>query len=333
MELNILGIESSCDETAAAVVKNGTQALSSIVSSQVDTHREYGGVVPEIASRKHIESIIAIVDEALNTSGTALDDIDAVAVTQGPGLVGSLMVGLSAAKGISYSLGIPMINVDHLEAHISAIHLEHEVEFPFTALIVSGGHTNLYNVRSHTDFEIVGRTRDDAAGEAFDKAANILGLGYPGGIEIDRLSKKGNPDKFRFPRPFMDKDNLDFSYSGLKTSLLYHIRDNPVQDDETLQDICASYQESIVDTLIAKTVSAAQKFNSSRVVICGGVACNSRLRELGREKFNSLGIDLFIPSPKYCTDNAAMIAALGFHRLCKGQRAELDTATYSTALA
>lgn len=333
MELNILGIESSCDETAAAVVKNGTQALSSIVSSQVDTHREYGGVVPEIASRKHIESIIAIVDEALNRSGTALDDIDAVAVTQGPGLVGSLMVGLSAAKGISYSLGIPMINVDHLEAHISAIHLEHEVEFPFTALIVSGGHTNLYNVRSHTDFELVGRTRDDAAGEAFDKAANILGLGYPGGIEIDRLSKKGNPDKFRFPRPFMDKDNLDFSYSGLKTSLLYHIRDNPVQDQETLQDICASYQESIVETLIGKTLSAARKFNSSRVVICGGVACNSRLRELGREKFDSLGIDLFIPSPKYCTDNAAMIAALGFHRLCKGQRAELDTATYSTALA
>lgn len=327
----ILGIESSCDETAAAVVKNGDTKLSSIVSSQIDTHRKFGGIVPEIASRKHIETVISIVDEAVETAGLKLKDIDGVAVTQGPGLVGSLMVGLSVAKGISYSLGIPMINVDHLEAHISAVHLEHQVGFPFIALIVSGGHTNLYMVRGHTEFELIGRTRDDAAGEAFDKAAKILGLGYPGGIEIDKLARSGNREKIRFPRPFMDKDNLDFSYSGLKTSLLYHTRDNPVKNQKDLSDICASYQEAIVDTLVGKTFTAARRYNSAAVVICGGVACNSRLRQLSSEIFPAEGIKLFIPSPQYCTDNAAMIASLGFYRLKNGEMAGLDTATYSTA--
>lgn len=331
MRLNILGIESSCDETAAAVVVNGREELSSIVSSQVDTHRKYGGVVPEIASRKHIEAVISIIHEAVESAGLQLNDMDGIAVTQGPGLVGSLMVGLSVAKGMSYSLDIPMINVDHLQAHISAIHLEHEIEFPFVALIVSGGHTNLYYVKGHTEFELIGKTRDDAAGEAFDKAAKILGLGYPGGVEIDRLSRTGDTKKIKFPRPFLDKDNFDFSYSGLKTSLLYHIKDNPVNNEQDLMDLCASYQEAIVDTLIKKTLSAALIYNANQIVICGGVACNSRLRGLSSEIFSSEGIDVFIPSPRFCTDNAAMIAALGYHMLIGGQRAGMDTASYSTA--
>lgn len=328
---NILGIESSCDETAAAVVKDGREKLSNIVASQVDTHRKFGGVVPEIASRKHIESVISIVDEALDSAGLSLEDIDGIAVTQGPGLVGSLMVGLSVAKSIAFSIDKPMINVDHLEAHISAVHLEHTAVFPFIALIVSGGHTNLYYVTGYTEFKLIGRTRDDAAGEAFDKAANILGLGYPGGIEIDRLSKKGDPEKINFPRSLLDKDKFDFSYSGLKTSLLYYIRDNPVNNENELSDICASYQEAIVDTLISKTLSAARKYKVSGVVISGGVACNSRLRELAGSSFRKEGLDIYIPSPEFCTDNAAMIAALGYYRLNQGERAEMDTATYSTA--
>lgn len=327
----ILGIESSCDETAAAVVADGRHMLSSIVSSQIAIHRKYGGVVPEIASRKHIESIIAIVDEALSQAGVSLSGIDAVAATQGPGLMGSLIVGLSTAKAIAFSIDRPLISVDHLEAHTSAVHLENNVNFPFISLIVSGGHTNLYYVTSHTDFELIGKTRDDAAGEAFDKAANILGLGYPGGVEIDRLSKEGDPASVKFPRPFLEHKSYDFSYSGLKTSLLYHIRDNPVRDCKHLSDICASYQEAIVETLTRKTLAAAKDYNVGSVVISGGVACNSRLREVSRALFPDEGMEVFIPSPKLCTDNAAMIASLGYYRLKKGLTAEMDTASYSTA--
>jgi len=328
---NVLGIESSCDETAAAVVKNGKVPLSNIVSSQIDIHSKYGGVVPEIASRKHIESIIPVVNEALNQADTVLGSIDAVAVTQGPGLVGSLMVGLSAAKAIAYSINRPIINVDHLEAHISAVHLENDITFPFIALIVSGGHTNLYFVTGYTEFELIGRTRDDAAGEAFDKAAKILGLGYPGGIEIDRLSRTGDSEKINFPRPFINKKNFDFSYSGLKTSLLYYIKDNPDSKENEIRDICASYQEAIVDTLTVKTLSAAKQFEVNNVVISGGVACNKRLREVSTELFSKEGINVYIPSPKFCTDNAAMIAALGYFRLVRGERAVMDMGTYSTA--
>lgn len=327
----ILGIESSCDETAAAVVRNGKIPLSNIVSSQVDIHSKYGGVVPEIASRKHIESIIPVVNEALEQAGVSTESIDAVAVTQGPGLVGSLMVGFSAAKAIAYSLNRPLVYVDHLEAHITAAHLENDISFPFIALIVSGGHTNLYYVSGYTEFELIGKTRDDAAGEAFDKAAKILGLGYPGGIEIDRLSRSGDPGKIKFPRPFLDKKNFDFSYSGLKTSLLYYIKDNPESIEKEIEDICASYQEAIVDTLIAKTLSAANKYNVKNIVVSGGVACNSRLREFSIEIFTKRGMNIYIPSPKFCTDNAAMISALGYFRLESGERAAMDKGTYSTA--
>ena len=326
----ILGIESSCDETSAAIVKNGNTVLSNIVSSQIDTHKLYGGVVPEVASRKHIEAIIPVLDEALNKAGITLNDVDGIAVTQGPGLIGSLLVGLSMAKSLAFSLDKPLIGINHLEAHISAVHLENEVEFPFVALIVSGGHTNLYIVKSYTEFELIGKTRDDAAGEAFDKGAKLLGLGYPGGIEIDRLSKDGNPERFDFPQPLKNIDTLDFSYSGIKTALLNKIRKEPIADDQDLNDMCASYQECIVKSLVSKTIEAVKKYNVGSVVISGGVACNSRLRELSKSEFEKLGVKTFIPSPKYCTDNAAMIAAHGYYQMREDNFSNLDINCFST---
>lgn len=326
----ILGIESSCDETSAAIVKNGNTALSNIVSSQIDTHKLYGGIVPEVASRKHIEAIIPVIDEALNKAETTLYDVEGIAVTQGPGLIGSLLVGLSMAKSLAFSLDKPLIGINHLEAHISAVHLENEVEFPFVALIVSGGHTNLYIVKSYTEFELIGKTRDDAAGEAFDKGAKLLGLGYPGGIEIDRLSKDGNSKRFEFPQPLRNSDTLDFSYSGIKTALLNKLRKEPVETNQDLNDMCASYQECIVRSLVSKTMEAVKKYNVDSVVISGGVACNSRLRELSGSEFGKLGIKTFIPSPKYCTDNAAMIAAHGYYQMREENFSKLDISCFST---
>jgi len=331
MSFLVLGIESSCDETAAAVVENGNNTLSNVVSSQVDIHKEFGGVVPELASRKHIETIIPIIKKSLKDAKINLQDIDGIAATAGPGLIGSLMVGHSTAKAISYSSEIPFIGINHLEAHLCAIFLEHEIPFPFIGLIVSGGHTSLYLVNSHIDYEMVGKTLDDAAGEAFDKGAKVLGLSYPGGLAVDQLSKKGNRKAINFPRPFLKNGPIDFSFSGLKTSLVNYLHKNPDYDDNQLSDICASYQEAIVESLVLKTLNAAKKYNVKSVVIAGGVACNSRLREYSEEKIKNENINLYIPSPKYCTDNAAMIAALGYYKLKSGYTSEFTTTPYSTS--
>lgn len=325
----VLGIETSCDETSAAVVRDGNRLLSNVVSSQIDVHNAFGGVVPEIASRMHTEIIIQVIDQALGTAEISAGEVDAVAVTQGPGLIGSLMVGISTAKALAFSRGKPLVGVNHLEAHIAVAHLENEIDFPFVALIVSGGHTNLYMVRGFLDFELLGSTRDDAAGEAFDKGAKALGLGYPGGVEIDRLSKNGDPDAISFPRPF-NNESHDFSFSGLKTSLLNHIKKNPVRSEENLCDICAGFQEAIVETLIDKTLNAARKNGVRSVVLAGGVACNSRLRRLSEERIGSERINVFMPSPALCTDNAAMIATLGCHMYADNRLSSLDISPYST---
>ena len=326
----ILGIETSCDETAASIVKDGKYVLSNIVSSQIAIHKKYGGVVPELASRNHLEKIIPVIEEALQKAEVSQAVISGIAVTTGPGLVGSLLVGLSTAKAISFGLGIPFVGIDHLEAHITAAHLEHDVPFPFLGLIVSGGHTSLYTVDSYTEFRLLGKTRDDAAGEAFDKASKLLGLGYPGGVEIDRISKEGNPRSINFPRPFKNTSSFDFSFSGIKTSLVYFLKKNPVTDTDRLRDICASYQEAIVETLVDKTLGAAKLSGIKNVVISGGVASNSRLRKLAKERFEQEGMSLFIPSPEYCTDNAAMIGALGYHKSRNGEFSSLGLAPYST---
>ena len=326
----ILGIESSCDETSAAVVENGKKLLSNVVASQISTHSKYGGVVPEVASRMHVESILPVVEEALEIAELNFEDIDGIAVTQGPGLIGSLLVGLASAKSLAFSLEKPLLGVNHLEAHIAAIHLENDVEFPFIALIVSGGHTNLYIVRGHTEFEPISKTRDDAAGEAFDKAAKALGLGYPGGVMIDKLSKEGDRTKYKFPIPFNTKSSHDFSFSGIKTSLVYFLKKNEVKNQVDLNDICASYQESIVRSLLNKTFNAAKEYNLERVVLCGGVACNSRIRELGAEYADKNNSQLFYPSIPLCTDNAAMIATLGYYKFKDGDLSELNIGAYST---
>ena len=326
-----LGIESSCDETAAAVIVDGKRCLSNSVASQIDVHKEYGGVVPEIASRKHVELILPVIDNAFKEAGIDPGEVDGIAVTHGPGLIGSLMVGLSTAKALSYSLEVPIVGVNHLEAHLSAAHLENDIEFPFVGLVVSGGHTSLYFVSSYTEFELLGKTRDDAAGEAFDKAAKVLGLSYPGGVQIDKLSKDGDPRSIEFPRPFKSNTTLDFSYSGLKTALVYHLRKEPSPEGQRLNDICASYQEAIVDTLLDKTLLAAKEHNVRSVVIAGGVACNSRLRELSGKILGEERFKVYIPSPKYCTDNAAMIGSLGAFKLMNGECSELSLNTFSTA--
>ncbi len=320
----VLGIESSCDETAASVVSDGAEALSNVIASQIDVHGKYGGIVPEIASRKHMEAIIPVTRQALDDAGVSMNDIEGIAVTRGPGLVGSLLVGLSAAKAMAFAAGIPFVGVNHIVGHIAAIFLTDRIPaFPFTALVVSGGHTHIYLVRGFGDFQIMGQTRDDAAGEAFDKAARMLGLGYPGGVVIDRLAKEGNPAAVAFPRAM--KGSVDFSFSGLKTALLNYIkgRKEPISEDE-VPDIAASYQEAIVDVLVGKTLKAAEGASVPRVVVCGGVASNSRLRERFFEAGERMGTEIFIPPPVLCTDNAAMIAVAGNSLLCDGRRDGLD---------
>ena len=320
----VLGIESSCDETAAAVVRDGRVMLSNVIASQVDVHAQYGGVVPEVASRKHIEAIAPVIVQALGDARLTLAEIEGIAVTRGPGLIGSLLVGLSAAKAIAFARRIPLVGVNHLEGHVAAVFLtDTQPPFPFVALVVSGGHTTIYLVEGFQRFVVLGQTRDDAAGEAFDKAAKLLELGYPGGVVIDRLAKQGNHDAFPFPRGM--RDSVDFSFSGLKTSLLMRLkkRGSPFTAEE-LPDVVASYQEAIVDVLVEKTLRAAARNSISRVVICGGVAANSRLRERFRNDASRSGIDIFIPPPSLCTDNAAMIAVMGGHLLQGGQRDGFD---------
>jgi len=316
----VLGIESSCDETAAAVVKDGNKILSNVVASQVDFHKKYGGVVPEIASRKHVESIVPVINEALGEAEVTLDEIEGIAVTKGPGLVGSLLIGISVAKSIAYVKNIPLVGINHLEGHLNTISLEKtDLDFPFIGLVVSGGHTNLYIVKAVGDYAFLGQTRDDAAGEAFDKVAKLLGLGYPGGVIIDKMAKEGNAAAIDFPRAIIAKDSFDFSFSGIKTAVLHYVkRQDGEIDSGHVKDIAASFQEAVVDVLVTKVVQAARRYRVNKVVLAGGVAANSRLRERIVIQSKKEDIKVFIPSPYLCTDNAAMIAAVGDYYLKKG---------------
>jgi N6-L-threonylcarbamoyladenine synthase len=320
----VLGIESSCDETAAAVVRDGEKLLSNVIASQIRVHSKYGGIVPEIASRKHIEAIVPVILQALDDAAVTLNDIEGIAATRGPGLVGSLLVGLSAAKAIAYARDLPFVGVNHLEGHVASVFLtEKQPDFPFIALVVSGGHTNVYLVRDFQDFTILGQTRDDAAGEAFDKAAKLLEIGYPGGVVIDRMAKKGDRNWITFPRAM--KDSPDFSFSGVKTSLLTVLkkRSRPFTKEE-IPHVVASYQEAIVEVLVEKTLAAAEISDLTSVVVCGGVAANSRLREKFLDEGQSRGFEVYIPPMVLCTDNAAMIAVVGENLLRKGRRDPLD---------
>lgn len=315
----VLAIETSCDETAAAVVRDGRKTLSSVVSSQVAIHAEYGGVVPEIASRKHLEMISPVITQALEEAGVELPAIEGIAVTRGPGLTGALLVGLSAAKAIAFACGIPFVGVHHIEGHILAAFLERPVEFPFVALAVSGGHTHLYQVEGVGRYRTLGRTIDDAAGEAFDKSAKIMGLEYPGGARIDAMAGEGDAAAVRLPRPLMNDGSLNFSFSGLKTAMLLQINKCPVEiPGQQANDLCASFQAAVCDVLSAKTEAALRLTGAKRLVLAGGVACNSGLRARMRSLATSLDIELHIPSPALCGDNAAMLAVPGDFYLEKG---------------
>jgi len=326
----VLGIESSCDETAAAVVRDGHEVLASVVASQVDIHHVYGGVVPELASRKHIEAIVPVVDSAIAESGIPADRIDGVAVTQGPGLVGSLLVGFSFAKGFAYGHDIPWVGVDHLEAHLNSVFLAPEPPpFPFAALLVSGGHTSIYRATGHREFHLLGQTRDDAAGEAYDKVAKMLGLGYPGGVVIDRLAAEGDPKKILLPRPFLDKDRYDFSFSGIKTAVMRYIQTHPDTFKADQAHIAAGFQAAVVDVLTYKIIHAAQESGCRHLAVVGGVAANQGLRSAVARDAAEAGIDVHIPSLDLCGDNAAMVAAVGYHRLAAGERSTMNDDVYS----
>lgn len=325
-DILILGIESSCDETAAAVVKNGREVLSNVISSQIELHKLYGGVVPEIASRKHIEKINQVIEESLEEAKVTLEDIDAIAVTYGPGLVGALLVGVAEAKAISYATGKPLVGVHHIEGHVSANYIENkELKPPFLCLIVSGGHTHLVIVKDYGEYEIVGRTRDDAAGEAFDKVARAIGLGYPGGPKIDKLAKEGNKHAISFPRARVAENEYDFSFSGVKSAVLNYINGCNMKGEEVNRaDVAASFQEAVVDVLVTHTVAAAKAHGFTNVAMAGGVASNSALREGMKKACEENGLRLYYPSPIYCTDNGAMIGAAGYYEYIKGARAGLD---------
>lgn len=320
-----LAIETSCDETACSVIRNGREVLSNIISSQIDTHRKFGGVVPEIASRKHIESINSIVQEALDGAKVGFNDIDLIGVTQGPGLVGALLIGISTAKALAYGLGKPLIGVNHIEGHVCANYIEHKnLEPPFTCLIVSGGHTYLVYAKTYTDYELIGRTRDDAAGEAFDKVGRSLGLTYPGGPVIDKLSKEGNKDAIDFPRSFLEKDSYDFSFSGLKTAVLNYLNQKQQKgEDIVVEDVAASFQQAVLDVLVDKSFRLANEKGSNKIVLAGGVASNSGLRRMMKERGKSENIKIYYPSRILCTDNAAMIGSAAYFNYREGNISDL----------
>ncbi len=324
----ILGIDTSCDDTSVALLEDGRKILSHIVSSQADLHGRFGGVVPEIASRKHVELIDVVCEEVLLRAGASAADIDLVGVTSGPGLIGSVLAGLCFAKGLCLALGRPLIGTNHIEAHAMSIFLEREVEFPFLALVVSGGHTIILLMEEPCRFRVVGSTRDDAAGEAFDKIAKFLGIGYPGGRAIEEMARNGNGGHVAFPRPMMDDSGCDFSFSGLKTAFLNYAKNNPV-DDSTIADVLASFQEAICDVLVSKTFRAAKQCNVKRIVVGGGVASNSRLREVFSARAAHEGFDIMISSPQLCTDNGAMVALLASFYAQRGILSPLDIKGYS----
>jgi N6-L-threonylcarbamoyladenine synthase len=317
----VLGVETSCDDTAAAVLRDGSTILANVVSSQDQIHGPYGGVVPELASRQHIQNILPIIDRALQTARVGLQDLNGIAVTYGPGLVGSLLVGLSTVKGMAFRWGIPFVGVNHLEAHLLAIHLEHDVSFPYMALLASGGHTLLYLVKGVGQYIHLGGTRDDAAGEAYDKVAKMMGLGYPGGRVIDNLAKGGDGRAIRFPRAHIKKGSYEFSFSGIKTAVWHYLKTHDNEPSrKPIADIAASFQEAVVDMLVQPTVKATVAHDVKRIVLAGGVAANSRLREKLKEKADQEGLEVFFPAPKFCTDNAAMIALTGYQWLKCGRR-------------
>lgn len=321
-----LAIESSCDETSVALVLNGREVLSNVIASQIDVHKAFGGVVPEIASRHHLNNINNVVSQALKEADCTLDEIDFIGVTYGPGLVGALLIGLATAKAFSLALGKPLVGVHHIQGHISANFIEHkELKPPFMALVISGGHTNIVEVDDYNSCRVLGGTRDDAAGEAYDKVARVLGLGYPGGPLIDKIAKEGNPEAVAFKRVFLEKDSLDFSFSGIKTGVLNHINNEKQAGREiNVPDVAASFQQAVLDVIVAKAVSAACDMGKDKLVLAGGVAANSKLRQMLDEKCKEKGIELYYPSPILCTDNAAMIGCAAYYKYMAGEIDDLN---------
>ncbi len=330
----VLSIETSCDETAVAIVENGRRVVVNLVASQLDLHRRYGGIVPELASRKHMEIIFPLTQEAIIQGGINFDELSGIAVTNGPGLIGALVVGVAFAKGLAFSTGLPLVAVDHLNAHFLAIFLEDkQPEFPFVALVVSGGHTSLFYVKEPLKYYLLGQTRDDAAGEAFDKVSKLLGLGYPGGRIISKLAEHGDPQAISFPRPMITKTPFDFSFSGLKTAVVYYVKEIQSQGkDIPLHDLCASFEAAVVDVLVTKAVNAIKYTGVKNLVVSGGVAANKRLRETLKGIAQEEGFSLFLPRPEYCTDNAAMVGVVGYYKLLANQLADLTLDVYARSL-
>lgn len=329
--MKILGIESSCDETACAVVEDGRKVLSNVIATSLEEHKLYGGVVPEIASRRHAESISGVVSEALRVASSSMEDIDAVAVTYAPGLIGSLLVGVNFAKGLSLATSTPLVPVHHLRGHIASNYISNDIEPPFLCLVVSGGHSHIVAVKSYTDFEVIGKTRDDAAGEALDKAGRAMKLDYPGGVSIDRLSPQGDENAFAFPKPKVSGSDYDYSFSGLKTSVINTIHNAQQKgEDINIADLAASFQKSVVDCLLSNFEIAAENFGHNKLVIAGGVSANSKLRREAEKMCRSHGWRLYLPELKYCGDNAAMIAAQGYFEFKNGIIADESLNAYAT---